>query len=263
MIFICCEFLLQGLVALVTGGASGLGRATVQRLVKNGAKVALLDLPQSDGKKIEAELGDNCIFTPANVTSFQEVQDAMKIVQSKYGRLDATVHCAGICYAFKLYSIVRKVMCNLEMIKKTIDVNILGTMNVNLCSIQVMGENKKDESGHRGVIINTSSIAAYDGQVGQAVYAATKGAVVSMTLPFARDYADDGIRFLAIAPGLFDTPLLASLPEKARNFLCTLVPMPSRLGNPDEFAALVQHLIENQYMNGEVIRLDGALRMPP
>lgn len=250
-------------MAVVTGGASGLGKATVQRLVTNGAKVAILDLPTSAGKGLEDEYGENCLFTPADVTSVDEVKGVMKTVKDKFGRLDATVNCAGVGYAFKLYSVAKRQMNDLEKVKRTININVWGTINVAAHSIELMAENKKDDTGHRGIIINTSSIAAFDGQVGQVAYSATKGAIASLTLPLARDHADDGIRVLTIAPGLFDTPLLASLPEKARKFLCELVPYPSRLGRPEEFAALVLHLIENSYMNGEVIRIDGALRMPP
>ncbi|MFH4977759.1 hypothetical protein AB6A40_004468 [Gnathostoma spinigerum] len=253
----------KGVVALVTGGASGLGKGTVERLITQGSKVAILDLPSSNGEHLAKTLGDNCIFTPANVTVDDEVQAAFKKVKDTFGRLDVAVNCAGIAFAFKLYSISKQKMCDFERVQRTMNVNVIGTLNVIRYAVQLIGENAKDEFGQRGVVINTSSAAAFDGQSGQTAYSASKGAIASMTLPLARDFADDGIRFMAIAPGLFDTPLLSSLPEKVHRFLCQLIPNPSRLGSPEEFGALVQHIIENRYLNGEVIRLDGALRMPP
>uniref|UniRef100_A0A1I8AHU5 3-hydroxyacyl-CoA dehydrogenase type-2 n=1 Tax=Steinernema glaseri TaxID=37863 RepID=A0A1I8AHU5_9BILA len=253
----------QGLVTVVTGGASGLGRGTAARLINQGAKVAILDLPQSDGAKVAKELGNNCIFTPANVTSESDVKAVFDTVKKEFGRLDGVVNCAGIAYAFKLYSIAKQKMAPLDQIQKTLDVNVIGTFNVIRHGVELMGQNEKDDMGQRGVIINTASVAAFDGQSGQSAYSASKGAIAAMTLPLARDFADDGIRVMAIAPGLFDTPLLSSLPEKVKTFLSQLVPNPSRMGNPEEYGALVQHILENRYLNGEVIRLDGALRMPP
>jgi len=256
----------QGLVALVTGGASGLGKGTVERLVSNGAKVAIFDLPSSKGAEVAAALGKGkAIFYPGNVTSEDDVKKTMAGIKQEFGRLDALVNCAGIAFAFKLYSIVKMAPMPecLSRTQQTLNVNVMGTLNMIRYSLEMMGENAKDEQGQRGVVINTASIAAFDGQAGQVAYAASKGAIASMTLPLARDYADDGIRFLCIAPGLFDTPLLSSLPEKALKFLTQLVPNPSRFGKPEEFGALVQHLIENQYMNGEIVRIDGSLRMPP
>ncbi|KAJ1352875.1 hypothetical protein KIN20_009364 [Parelaphostrongylus tenuis] len=292
----------KGLVAVVTGGASGLGRGTVETLVKSGANVAILDLPSSRGADIAKELGENVLFSPTNeqkdnvgrgrvrhvlqhwifggtcrearqcflvevpdhkVVSDAEVKAAFDNVKEKFGCCHAVVNCAGIAMAFKLYSISKKKMADPEKIQRTIDVNLMGAFNVIRHGVALMGENEKDESGQRGVVINTASVAAFDGQTGQSAYSATKGAIVGMTLPLARDFADDGIRFMAIAPGLFDTPLLSSLPEKVRTFLSQLVPNPSRMGSPEEFGALVQHIIQNRYLNGEVIRLDGSLRMPP
>jgi len=253
-------------VALVTGGASGLGKGTVQRLASQGAKVAIFDLPSSKGAEVAASLGkEKCIFMPGNVTSEEDVKKAMAGIKQEFGRLDALVNCAGIAFAFKLYSIVKKSALPevLSRTQQTLNVNVMGTVNMIRYGVELMGENAKNESGQRGVIISTASIAAFDGQAGQVAYAASKGAIASMTLPLARDFADDGIRFLCIAPGLFDTPLVSSLPEKALKFLSQLVPNPSRLGKPEEFGALVQHMIENQYMNGEIVRIDGSLRMPP
>ncbi|KHJ94916.1 oxidoreductase, short chain dehydrogenase/reductase family protein [Oesophagostomum dentatum] len=253
----------KGLVAVVTGGASGLGRGTVQTLAKAGANVAILDLPTSKGAEVAKEIGPNVLFQPANVTSETEVKVAFDTVKEKFGRCDAVVNCAGIAFAFKLYSVSKKKMSDWDKIQKTIDVNVLGTFNVIRHGVALMGENEKDEAGQRGVVISTASVAAFDGQTGQSAYSASKGAIVGMTLPLARDFADDGIRFMAIAPGLFNTPLLAALPEKVKTFLSQLIPNPSRMGTPEEYGALVQHIIENRYLNGEVIRLDGALRMPP
>lgn len=250
----------KGLVALVTGGASGLGKGTAEVLAKAGARVAILDLPQSKGADVAKEIGG--IFTPASVTSEDEIKAAFAKVQSEYGRLDALVNCAGIAYAFKLYSVQKKKHVEFEKIRQTMEVNVLGTFNVIRHGVALMGEHEKDANGQRGVIINTASVAAFDGQTGQSAYSASKGAIVGMTLPLARDFAGDGIRFNTIAPGLMDTPLLSSLPEKVKTFLAQLIPNPSRLGHPHEYGALVQHIIENQYLNGETIRFDGALRMP-
>ncbi|CAA92764.1 3-hydroxyacyl-CoA dehydrogenase type-2 [Caenorhabditis elegans] len=250
----------KGLVALVTGGASGLGKGAAEVLAKAGAQVAILDLPQSKGADVAKEIGG--IFTPASVTSEEEVRAAFAKVQAEYGRLDALVNCAGIAYAFKLYSVQKKKHVDFEKIRQTIDVNVLGTFNVIRHGVALMGEHEKDANGQRGVVINTASVAAFDGQTGQSAYSASKGAIVGMTLPLARDFAGDGIRFNTIAPGLMDTPLLSSLPEKVKSFLAQLIPNPSRLGHPHEYGALVQHIIENQYLNGETIRFDGALRMP-
>jgi len=191
------------------------------------------------------------------------VKAAMDSVKEKFGGLDTLVNCAGIAYAFKIYSTTKREMADMEKIKQTLNVNLLGTLNVSRHALHLMIDNQKDEAGQRGLIINTASVAAFDGQIGQVAYSASKGAVTAMTLPMARDMADSGIRVMCIAPGLFDTPLLQKLPTKVRAFLCNLVLNPSRLGDPDEYAALVQHIMENRYMNAEVIRLDGGLRMPP
>ncbi|EPB74025.1 protein, SNF2 family [Ancylostoma ceylanicum] len=242
----------KGLVAVVTGGASGLGRGTVDTLVKAGANVAILDLPSSKGADVAKELGDNVIFAPTNVTSDKDVKAAFDKVKNEFGRCDAVVNCAGIAFAFKLYSVSKKKMSDLDKIQKTIDVNVMGTFNVIRHGVALMGENEKDDAGQRGVVVSTASVAAFDGQTGQSAYSASKGAIVGMTLPLARDFADDGIRFMTIAPGLFNTPLLAALPEKVKTFLSQLIPNPSRMGMPEEYGALVQHIIQNRYLNGEV-----------
>jgi len=255
--------MLKNVVGLVTGGASGLGKATVERFVREGARVTLCDLPTSEGEAVAKSLGENCVFAPVDVTSTSDVENALAITKSKFGRLDATVNCAGIGVAFKTYNFNKDRPHKLEDFVKVQMVNTVGTFNVIRLSVGLMGQNPVDDDNQRGVIINTASVAAYEGQVGQAAYSASKGAIVGMTLPIARDLASQGIRVNTIAPGLFNTPLLASLPEKVRDFLAKTVPNPSRLGDPDEFAALVQHLVLNHMMNGETVRCDGAIRMMP
>lgn len=256
--------MLKNVVGLVTGGASGLGRATVERFIREGGKVALVDLPTSKGADVVKEINsDRCIYVPADITKESDIQAALEETTNKFSRLDAAVSCAGIGVAFKTYNFNKDRPHSLEDFLKVQMVNTVGTFNVIRLSAGVIGKNEPNMDGQRGVIVNTASIAAYDGQMGQAAYAASKGAIVGMTLPIARDLASQGIRVVTIAPGLFDTPLLASLPEKVRNFLAMNVPNPSRLGNPDEFSALVEHIVLNHMLNGEVIRLDGALRMMP
>uniref|UniRef100_A0A6J0VAS8 3-hydroxyacyl-CoA dehydrogenase type-2 n=1 Tax=Pogona vitticeps TaxID=103695 RepID=A0A6J0VAS8_9SAUR len=253
----------KGMVGLVTGGASGLGRATVERLVQQGGSAVLLDLPQSDGESVAKALGDRCIFAPADVTSESDVNAALALAQEKFGHVDVAVNCAGVAVAFKTYNLNKNVPHILADFQRVVNVNLIGTFNVIRLSAGEMGKNKPDADGHRGVIINTASVAAFEGQVGQAAYSASKGGIVSMTLPIARDLAPMGIRVVTIAPGLFETPLLGSLPEKVRTFLARQVPFPSRLGNPAEYAHMVQCIVENPMLNGEVIRLDGAIRMQP
>lgn len=253
----------KGLVALVTGAASGLGRATAERLVRNGAKVIICDLPTSKGQDVATSLGDNAVFAPVDVTSEKDVTGALQTVQQKFGKLDAAINCAGIGVAFKTYNFNKDLPHKLEDFTRVLMVNTVGSFNVIRLASGMIGKNQPNVDGQRGVLINTASVAAYDGQMGQAAYSASKGAIVGMTLPIARDLSSQGIRCCTIAPGLFDTPLLQSLPEKVRNFLAKSVPFPSRLGAPDEYAHLVQFIIENPMINGEVIRLDGALRMQP
>jgi len=256
--------MLKGVVGLVTGGASGLGKATVERFVREGAKVTMVDLPTSQGAAVVASINsDNCIFVPTDITNPLDVENALLETKNKFGRLDATVNCAGIGVAFKVYNFNKNKAHSLEDFNKVQMVNVCGTFNVIRLAVGMMGSNEPDDDNQRGVVINTASVAAFDGQMGQAAYSASKGAIVGMTLPLARDLAQQGIRVNTIAPGLFDTPLLASLPEKVRAFLAKTVPNPSRLGNPDEYAHLVQHIVLNKMMNGETIRLDGAIRMQP
>jgi len=256
--------MLKGVVGLVTGGASGLGRATVERFVREGAKVTMCDLPTSQGAAVAAQINSpNLLFCPVDVTKPEDVEAALAETKAKFGRLDATVNCAGIGVAFKVYNFNKDRAHTQEDFVKVQLVNTCGTFNVTRLAVGVMGKNEPDSDNQRGVVVNTASVAAYDGQMGQAAYAASKGAIVGMTLPLARDLASQGIRVCCIAPGLFDTPLLASLPEKVRAFLAKTVPNPSRLGDPDEYAQLVQAIVLNRMLNGETIRLDGAIRMQP
>nr|XP_036284802.1 3-hydroxyacyl-CoA dehydrogenase type-2 [Pipistrellus kuhlii]KAF6271904.1 hydroxysteroid 17-beta dehydrogenase 10 [Pipistrellus kuhlii] len=253
----------KGLVAVITGGASGLGLATAERLVGLGASAVLLDIPSSNGEEQAKKLGSSCAFAPTDVTSEKDVQAALALAKEKFGRVDVAVNCAGIAVAIKTYNAKRNQAHTLEDFQRVINVNLVGTFNVIRLAAGEMGQNEPDQGGQRGVIINTASVAAYEGQVGQAAYSASKGGIVGMTLPIARDLAPMGIRVITIAPGLFGTPLLTSLPEKVRNFLASQVPFPNRLGHPAEYAHLVQSIIENPFINGEVIRLDGAIRMQP
>ncbi|PAV91729.1 hypothetical protein WR25_23175 [Diploscapter pachys] len=234
----------KGLTALVTGGASGLGRGTVEVLAKSGANVVILDIPMSKGAEVAKEIGPNVIFTPADVTKTDQVAASFETLKKNFGNVDAIVNCAGIAYAFKLYSFSKKGLPEFSKIQRTLDVNVMGAFNVIAYGMHTMAEKPKDEFGQRGVVINTASVAAFDGQTGQSAYSASKGAIVGMTLPLARDFSDEGVRFMTIAPGLFDTPLLSSLPEKVHNFLKNLVPNPRRLGSPQEYGELVKHIIE-------------------
>jgi NAD(P)-dependent dehydrogenase (short-subunit alcohol dehydrogenase family) len=250
---------IQGIGALVTGGASGLGEATARALAKRGAKVAILDLPSSRGEQVAGDLGG--VFAPADVTSEGDVTAALDRAVRACGAVHVVVNCAGIGAAQKTVSGGRPF--DLALFTKVIQVNLIGTFNVIRLAAVRMLENTPDTGGERGVIINTASVAAYEGQVGQAAYSASKGGVVGMTLPIARDLADKGIRCCTIAPGLFETPMLMGLPEPARQALGASVPFPQRLGRPEEYAKLAVQIIENPMLNGETIRLDGALRLPP
>lgn len=251
----------QGKTFLVTGGSSGLGAACVRRLVGAGAKVVIADLNAGAGEALAGELGEATRFVKTNVVDEQAVQTAVSTATETFGGLHGAINCAGVAIAVKVLG--RKGVHPLDQFSKVIRVNLIGSFNVIRLAAAVMAESEADAAGERGVIINTASVAAFDGQVGQAAYSASKGGIVSMTLPIARELARHGIRVMTIAPGIFDTPMLAGLPEKARLSLGEQVPFPSRLGQPAEFAALAQHIIENQMLNGEVIRLDGAIRMAP
>ncbi|XP_076649196.1 hydroxysteroid 17-beta dehydrogenase 10 [Halictus rubicundus] len=255
--------MLKGLVALVTGGASGLGLGTTQRFIREGAKVVIADLPTSKGNDVASKLGSSAVFAPMDVTSEKDVTEALELTKKQFQKLDVVVNAAGIACAFKVYNFNKNRPHSLEDFEKVVTVNTIGTFNVIRLAVELMHENTPNGDGQRGVVINTASVAAFDGQIGQAAYSASKGGVVGMTLPLARDLAKVGIRVVTIAPGLMDTPMLQALPEKVRAFLSETVPFPTRLGTPDEYAMLAQQIIENPLLNGEVIRLDGALRMQP
>ena len=247
--------------ALVAGGASGLGEATARRLHADGAHVVIADLNEDRGRSLAAELGERTRFVATDVTDAGAVGAAVGAAAEQPVPLRIAVSCAGIGWAGRVVG--KRGVHGLEPFETVIRVNLLGTFNVMRLTAAAMVENEPTESGERGVCVNTASIAAFDGQIGQIAYAASKGAIVSMTLPAARDLAPAGVRVCAIAPGTFDTPLLGALPEDAREELRRVVPFPARFGQPDEFAALAAHIVENEMLNGEVVRLDGALRMPP
>jgi len=246
----------------VSGGASGLGAACVRLLTQAGAKVVIADLNSELGEALAKELGGSTRFVKTDVTNEESTQAAIKTAVEALGSLHVTINCAGIGNAERV--IGKNGPASLASFTKVITVNLIGTFNVIRLAATAMAENQPEGAdGERGVIINTASVAAFDGQIGQAAYSASKGGIVGMTLPIARDLARSGIRVMTIAPGLFDTPLLAGLPEPARQSLGQQVPFPSRLGQPTEYAALAKHIIENPMLNGEVIRLDGAIRMAP
>ena len=252
--------LLQNSVFLVTGGASGLGEATARMLVEAGARVVIADVNESGGAKLQSELGASARFIRVDVTDESSVRRGLDAA-AELGTLRGIVNAAGIVLAEKVLG--RNGPHALEAFSRIVQVNLTGTFNVIRLASAMMMTAEPTASGERGVIINTASVSAFDGQIGQAAYSASKGGIVAMTLPVARELARYGIRVMAIAPGIFDTPLMASLPQAARDSLALQVPFPSRLGKPSEYAALVKHIIDNEMLNGEVIRLDGAIRMAP
>jgi NAD(P)-dependent dehydrogenase (short-subunit alcohol dehydrogenase family) len=247
-----------GKTALITGGASGLGHATATSLAEAGANVVLVDLPSSDGTARAGELGDAAVFAPADVTDADQVTDAIALATERFGGLHIAVNCAGVAPAQR--TVGRQGPHDLDVFARTVQVNLIGTFNVLRLAAAQMGSQDPDGE-ERGVVVNTASIAAFDGQIGQAAYAASKGGIVALTLPAARDLARQLIRVVTIAPGTFDTPMLAGLPSEARDALAEDIPHPHRLGQPSDFGLLVRQIVENPYLNGEVIRLDGALRM--
>ena len=246
---------------LVTGAASGLGEATARYLVEMGAKVTILDMDEAKGNAVAESLKGNAIFHKTDVSSEESVKAALAASKGFAGPLGGAISCAGIAPAVKVLG--RKGVHPLETFQKTINVNLVGTFNVLRLAAEAMSTNEVADNEDRGVIINTASVAAYDGQIGQTAYATSKGGVVAMTLPAARELASNKIRVLTIAPGIMHTPMLAGLPQPAQDSLNKSVPYPARMGNPSEYAALVHHIFQNQYMNGEVIRLDGSIRMAP
>ena len=248
-------------VAVVTGGASGLGEATVRRIVNDGGKAMILDLAVERGEKLAAELCGSALFYKTDVCSAESVQAALENANEGFGRVNVVVNCAGIGVAEKVLG--KKGSHSLENFSKIIHVNLIGSFNViRLATAQMVG-NEPNAGGERGVIISTASVAAFEGQIGQAAYSASKGGIVGMTLPIAREMAVHGIRVMTIAPGLFETPMFDALPEEARKSLGAMVPFPSRLGYPEEYALLVKSILENPMLNGSTIRLDGAIRMQP
>lgn len=246
---------------LVTGGASGLGAATARLLASLGGRVVIADLNEVGGHALVAELGDQARFAKVNVVDEDEVRAAVQLAVSSFGALHGAINCAGIGMPAKVLG--KDGPQPLEMFSRVVNVNLIGSFNVIRLAAEQMNKQQPDENGERGVMINTASIAAYDGQIGQSAYAASKAGLVGMTLPIAREFARIGVRICTIAPGLFETPLLATLPKEAQDSLGRSVPFPPRLGRPGEFAHLVQTIIENTMLNGETIRLDGALRMAP
>lgn len=251
-------------VALVTGGLSGLGRATAGNLAAAGARVIVLDLPHERGAELAADIGPRVNYVPADVTNAEQVQGAIDTAE-ELGSLRIVVNCAGVATAGKVLG--RDGVLALEKFAKILDINVTGTFNVIRLAAEAMSRTEPivgvGGTGERGVIINTASVAAFDGQIGQPAYAASKGAIAAMTLPLARELAHHQIRVMCIAPGIFHTPMMSGLPQEAQDSLGAQVPHPSRLGEPSEYADLVQHIVHNAMLNGETIRLDGAIRMAP
>ncbi|UUV26034.1 MULTISPECIES: 3-hydroxyacyl-CoA dehydrogenase [Lysinibacillus] len=248
-------------VAVVTGGASGLGEATVRKLVGQGGKAIIFDVNDERGQALVEELGQNVLYARVDVTKEEDVATGLEQAISAFGKINVAVNCAGIADASKVIS--KGGIHALGLFEKVIAVNLVGTFNVIRLVADKMQHNEPNEDGQRGVIINTASVAAFDGQIGQAAYSASKGGVAAMTLPIARELAEIGVRVMTIAPGLIETPMFASLPEPARTALAQMTPFPKRLGKPSEYALLVESIIHNGLLNGEVIRLDGAIRMQP
>lgn len=246
-------------VAIVTGGASGLGEACVRNLVNRGAKVSILDFAEERGQKVTLELGADVIFCMTDITDEGNVQAAIDKTVESFGAIHIAVNCAGVGIPDKVLG--KEGPMSMGHFNKVVQINLIGTMNVVRLAAEQMVKNQGNDDDEKGVMINTASVAAFDGQIGQAAYSASKAGIVGMTLPIAREFAEYGIRLMTIAPGIFNTPILAGLPENVKDALNKMIPFPKRLGKPDEFAGLVQHIIENPMLNGEVIRLDGALRM--
>lgn len=243
----------------IAGGGSGLGAATARLLVREGARVAIADLNAESGEALAQELGEAALFAAMDVRSESDVQATLKAAVERFGAIHGVINCAGVAPGEKVLG--KEGPHRLENFARTVEINLVGTFNVLRLAVEAMSGNTPDSGGERGLVINTSSIAAFEGQIGQAGYAASKAGIVGLTLPVARELARYQMRTVTIAPGIFDTPMLAAMPEKVRASLAEQIPFPSRLGHPDEYAALVKHVIENQMLNGTVIRLDGAVRM--
>jgi NAD(P)-dependent dehydrogenase (short-subunit alcohol dehydrogenase family) len=247
---------IQNNTFIITGGASGLGLATTKMIVENGGNAVILDINEEVGKGLES---DKILFVKTDVSNEEQVQNAIDLAIKTFGGLHGVCNCAGVGPAQRVVG--KNGVHSLDFFSKVVSINLIGTFNVIRLATNVMQNNEPNEDGERGIIINTSSVAAFDGQIGQAAYSASKGGIVAMTLPIARELARMGIRVMTIAPGIFETPLLSSMPQDVQDSLGKQVPFPSRLGKPSEYANLVKHIIENQMLNGEVIRLDGAIRM--
>jgi len=246
-------------VFVVTGGGSGLGAATARMIVAGGGKVVLADVNKAAGEALAAELGANARFAETDVTNEASAKAAVELAVSTFGKLNGLVNCAGVAPAEKVLG--KEGPHRLESFAKVININLVGSFNMIRLATEVMAKGEPNAQGERGVIVSTASVAAFDGQLGQAAYAASKGGVVAMTLPIARELARSGIRVMTIAPGIMETPMLMGMPQEVQDSLGKMVPFPSRMGKPAEYAALVRHIAENSYLNGEVIRLDGAIRM--
>ena len=252
---------LQGSTFIVTGGASGLGGATVRMVVEAGGNVVIADLKEAEGQALAKELGAKAKFVRTDVTDEASAKSAVAAAIAAFGAVDGLVNCAGIVYGEKIVG--KEGPHSLAGFVRTININLIGTFNMLRLAAEAMAKNTPNEEGERGVIVNTASVAAFDGQIGQAAYSASKAGVAGMTLPMARELARSGIRVMTIAPGLFQTPMAEQIPPEIAEALAKMVPFPSRLGRPPEFAALVRAIVENVMLNGEVIRLDGAIRMAP
>ncbi|OYX12039.1 MAG: 3-hydroxyacyl-CoA dehydrogenase [Rhizobiales bacterium 32-66-8] len=252
---------IENSVFVVTGAGSGLGAAVARRLVAEGASVVILDVNAQAGAAVAEELGARARFIRADVTSEADGMEAVALALAEFGHLNGLVNCAGVAPGEKVVG--RDGPHRLESFARAVSINLIGTFNMLRLAADAIVKQPADENGERGVIINTASIAAFDGQIGQAAYAASKGGVAALTLPVARELARAGVRVVTIAPGIFETPMMAGLPQDVQDALGKSVPFPPRLGRPEEYAALVVHICENIMLNGEVIRLDGALRMPP
>jgi len=250
---------LSGATFIITGGGSGLGAATAKRFHAAGARVVIADIDAARGAELAQELGEGAVFSATDVVSEAAAQATVDLARQRFGRLDGLVNCAGIGPAERVVG--KKGPHRLQTFSRVIEVNLIGAFNMIRLSAALMAAGEPNAAGERGVIVNTASVAVWDGQIGQAAYAASKGGIVSMTLPIARELASMGIRVCTIAPGIFQTPMLAGLPPEVQESLGKSVPFPQRLGRPDEYAALAQHVVENEMLNGETIRLDGALRM--
>ena len=244
---------------LISGGASGLGLATAKMIIENGGKAILLDIDEENGQRFALEMGPSAQFIKTDVTDEKSIEKAIEITITTFGNIAGAINCAGIGPAKRVVG--KEGPHPIDFFQKVININLIGTFNLIRLAANVMQSNQPIEGGERGIIINTASVAAFDGQVGQAAYSASKGGIVAMTLPIAREFARMGIRVMTIAPGIFETPLLLGLPQEAQDSLGQQVPFPPRLGKPAEFANLVKQIIENQMLNGETIRLDGAIRM--